>query len=123
MSALYVLSGFAGALLSLAVLAFALGYLVRSLAMFLPPAGAFLGTVTELRDTATQQTSAQIPQGFAAAAPPWPTRRERGVAPPPVDTTSDTSAHFPPANAGDQDVWDNQAALDMLAQAQRPRSV
>lgn len=122
----YVALGFSVALLSLAALAWCIGYLVRSVgklaesvAKLLPATGQFLGTVTDLREP--QQPTAQVPN-FDRAQVPWPTRqRERGLAPPPVDTTSETSFVGAPVNAGDRDMFDIEA-LEMIAQAQRPLS-
>lgn len=119
MTTVLVLSGFAGALLAVAALGWSIGYLVRSLALFLPPAGQFLGDVTALREQAPQP-SAQLPAAYGASGPAsWPTRRDRGIAPPPIDTLSETGASFPPVNAGDRD-WFDTESIEALAHAQRP---
>lgn len=125
---LYVAFGVAVSLLALAAFGFALGFLIRAVAQLaesvgklLPPTSQFLTDVTALREPSP--TSAQMPQpyGSQAGAAPWPTRRDRGygVAPPPVDTTSETGFTGPPVNAGDRD-WFDEASLEALAQAQRP---
>lgn len=128
-ASLYVALGCAFALLSLAAFAYALGFMIRavgdlarSVATLLPPTSQFLSDVTAIREPPA--TSAQMPyQGPQAGAVPWPVRRDRGVglAPPPVDTTSETGFSSPQAHPGDRDFFDFES-IETLAQAQRPVS-
>lgn len=110
--------GVALGLLALAVVLYAAGYVIRSIAFLLPPAGQFLATTAELRQP--MATSVSLPPDYATGATSWPMRRDRGVAPPPVemDTTSETSAALPVTVAGDRDLFDQQS-MEMLAQAER----
>jgi hypothetical protein len=126
MTFLYIALGFAGSLLALAALAWCLGYLIRSVghlaqsvATLLPPTGQFIAGVADLKEQ--QATSVQQPGAAYVASVPqsWPTRRDRGVPPPPVDTVSETGFAMPPVVAGDRD-WFDRESIEMLAQAQRP---
>lgn len=121
MTGFYIVLGVSVSLAALGAFAFALGYLIRSVAVLaqgvstlLPPTGQFLGTVADLRVMAEPaRTSAgaaplnPLAAGDGLGAVPWPTRAYAGVAPPPVDVMSGTSAQIPPTPAGDRDWFDD----------------
>jgi hypothetical protein len=120
MIALYVLSGVAVALLSLAAFAAGLGYLIRSAGHLLQALGAFLPSganfVTQMQDLRQQEALVNAPPtpAVTAGASPWPYRRpDRGVPPPPVDMTSPTDASMPPREPGDLDRFSDDEVIGM----------